>query len=488
MEERWQGFARWLARLSGLALAVAAGAVVAETLSVRVPSPVALNYVEGFDHLDVLRVAAGAPLYGNPAEPPWTVHVYTPLFTTLLAWLARLGADGYATGRLLSYGALLATAALMIFAGWRRTHWAAAGVAAVYLTLPLLSSWGALLRPDNLAVSFAALGVVIADRQRRTNAVYWAIPAFLAAIACKQSMGMGLVAAAIFLVRFDLRRAVVFSGIAALAAGVIAGYLMWDSEGWFYFHTVSANQNPYSIAKARSLVSLFLDDHAVVVWVGSALLMLTAIRRRWSIYAIWCVASALSLAALGKSGSDTNYFLEPVAALGFLAASEWPASPGVHRAVWVRRAWALVPLLAAALALSSVPLHWRQSAWIEGAGARYEKMVLRLKAFRGPVVTDDATLLYYLEEDLLFRPFAMTQLAYAGLWNGSPLVRMLERGEIGLVVVEAVPEGEPRAARYTPEMRKAIADHYRRVGGYRTHSSFEILAPTRAARERDPLR
>jgi hypothetical protein len=76
----------------------------------------------------------------------------------------------------------------------------------------------------------------------------------------------------------------------------------------------------------------------------------------------------------------------------------------------------------------------------------------------------------------VFRPFIMSQLARAGLWDERPLLRALESGSIALVVVQRRPSGIYRE-RYTPALRHALARRYRRVGAYTTDFEYEILAP-----------
>ena len=113
-----------LRRIALAIVALVAALSIAYAVALRVPSPVSLNYVEGFAQIDAQRVAAGSALYRNPASPPWTLHVYTPLYTFAVAAITS-DFGSYAPGRLLSLGALLATALLMGASGARRAGWVA---------------------------------------------------------------------------------------------------------------------------------------------------------------------------------------------------------------------------------------------------------------------------------------------------------------------------------------------------------------------------
>ena len=97
-----------------------------------------------------------------------------------------------------SYSAILAAALLIGLTGQRRTGPVAWGVAALYLTQPLFATWGALARPDNLAVLFSALGVIVVDRCAGRRGVLWAVPLFLLAGLTKQSIFAGLLASVFY--------------------------------------------------------------------------------------------------------------------------------------------------------------------------------------------------------------------------------------------------------------------------------------------------
>lgn len=460
-----------------VAVALIALVAVVEALTVRVPSPVALNYVEGFEVLDAESVAAGAALYRDPTDPPWNVHVYTPLYTYVVGASIGQGADGFWAGRLVGYAAILATAWLIFVSGWRRTGWIAGVVAALYLTQPLVGAWGPTVRPDALAVFFSALGVVCIDRFASRRAIVLAAVFFVLALATKQSIGMGMVAAGIFLLLTKPMRAFALAGLCALAIACGVALMQWTSDGWFLFHTVRANLSPFAWAKVALLEQGFLVSHAPAMLAGFAVLALCALQRRVSIYALWFVLTGLSTLAVGKVGSDMNFFLAWITATGFLVANECPRHlPASPRASW-RIAAVLLAILVVGSAGWNLKIQHEENAWIAPGHEGLARAASRFDALSGAVVSDDAGMLMALDRPLLFRPFIMSQLAYAGAWNDEPLVEMLENRQIGLVVFESTPGGLPFASRYTPGIRNALARNYALAGRYRTHSNFEVYAP-----------
>ena len=466
-----------------VAVAIIAVGVVAEALLVPIPSEMALNYVEGFAVFDGRAAAAGQNLYADPRTHPFTLHVYTPLYTEGLGALIRAGADGLLAGRLVSYAAILATAFLMGFTGSRRTSFIAWVVAVLYLTQPLIGTWGPTVRPDSLAVLFSALGVVCIDRSTSSRSLVLAAIFFLLALFTKQSVGMGLLAAGIFLLVKAPGRAVLLAALCALGVALTALVLEWTSNGWFLFHAVKANLAPFSWAKVSFLEKHFFLTHWPALLGAFTVLAFCALRRRFSIYAIWFVTAGLATVSVGKTGSDMNHFLEWIAAAGFLVANQWPAPSSTPRRAAIRVAGVGLAAGVLIVGLYNWNLQRERNSWIRPARAQFDAVATRLSSREGPVVSDDAGLLIALERPLLLRPYVMAQLAYAGDWDAEPLVSMFDAREIALVVFEAQPGGPPGAARYTAPMREALLRNYRRIGAYRTHANFEIYAPRDTRRE-----
>jgi len=460
----------WLVALGAVALAA-----MGVDLVLRLPAAVSLNYGEGFLLFDALREARGGDLYGDPSRVPWTIQTYTPLYLWLVSLAARLGAEGYAAARLIGYASLLATALVVARAGRGRSGATAWGVAALYLTLPLFVSWGAAVRPDNLAVLLAALGVSLADDLAGRRAVLWTLPLFLASGLAKQSTVAAPAAALLWLALRDRGAAWRFAALGAAGLGLSLGVLELGSGGWFWLHAVESHAaKPYRLEQLAGVCRAFLAFHALPAAAGLALMLFLARRGRLSATWLWLALSGVAAAAsAGKSGSDTNYFLEPAAALALLAARELPPPRELRPGA---RAW--VGAGALALAAWHLFVHLANSAWIPGAEERFRLVVERFDGVEGPVLSDDAGFLLASGRPLWLQPFIMTQLAAAGLWDEGPVVDGLRAGDFALVIVQRQPAAVFRS-RYTPAMRRALAERYGRVDAYRTEFELEVLAPRR---------
>lgn len=442
----------------------------------RAATPVQLNFVEGFVVADSLRAAEGGPLYNDPRQAPFTVNVYTPLYTVVLAGLARAGAAPFLAGRLLALGGAVAIAVIVAVSGWRRSRTVALAAASLFLLAPLQWPWSLVLRPDTLAVALSVAGVALVARREGGRLPWATVLFFVAAFFTKQTAVAGAAAALLAVARVRPRRAL-SAGIAGCAAVVAAALaLQWASGGWFLFHTVAGNLNPFSLARAGALWSDFLRSHAVEVLVLVALAAVQVARRRLDVVGIYAVLACLVATSAGKAGSDLNYFLEPLAAAALLAAHAFPVKPPMR----YRRLSAPLGamLLAGAAGLGFVHLRDQLSrrAPLAAAETAAQEVAGRLRGIAGDMVSDDASLLLRAGKRVIFQPFVMAQLAESGRWDETPFLEALRNGRIGAVVVQTGPRAVT-ATRYSPAMHAVLAKRFRPSWGFVLGFPYTVLEP-----------
>jgi hypothetical protein len=312
--------------------------------------PYPLDYGEGplLAQVNHLRSGASLPhLYGDPAQPPYLVVNYPPVYlivTSLVAPLLDWTLPGSATtplaGRLVTFCATLICALLI----WRLTlppdpsiRRATAGqsgtaliVALAFLALPIVREWSALMRVDLLGVCLGLWGLLLTRRLSRRAAIPLAL-----SLLVKPSLIAAPAAALVWLWFRDRRRALeVAAGMVAIG-GAAAGALQVASGGWFWLHVVSANANPWSPTLAEG----FWQDQAAILgslWLGAAfaaaLILMRGARRKIpqsnlppppaeTVHAllpiVYACFGAYVAFGVGKVGAYANYFLE------FYAGAIW---------------------------------------------------------------------------------------------------------------------------------------------------------------------
>jgi hypothetical protein len=348
-----------------LVCALALGAVAAGTLTLSVlrvsAGEVVLAHTEGVNFVSVERLADGGVRALYPAHPervrPYVISPYPPLF--YLEWAAARAAlalpDSLAAGRLVS---LLALVAIVCLLGSLIRRSVGRNTVAVVFALAALASpfvieSAAIGITDVAAVACSLLGLLLAGGGRRT--VRLAIVPFALALLTKQSVAAGLLAATAFLLTEGRRReaAELFGGTLAVVLATAAALDVVTSGG-FGAATVGGLSQPVRWAQLAFLTPYLLK--AWLVWPLAALsaagLATTPRPAGWARLAFLYAAATfvLALATVGKVGSSTNYFLEPVLALS------WTAAVGFERLrrVSPRLATGALALLAAA-ALTAGP-------------------------------------------------------------------------------------------------------------------------------------
>ncbi len=467
-----------------LTLAVLAAWTVVDGLVARIGLPLAFSYVEGFNVNDAVRLAHGVALYGDPSRPPFVSSVYTPLYTALVAGMIALGLPGLLSARLVSLLSATLLAGAIGLSGRLRTGRVACIAALLFLLSPLQRSWMLVARPDYTAALLSVLGIIVAARGAAGPGALWAAPLVAAAILTKQSyVAAALTVTIIFMARSPRRGLVFAATLVALLGGAVAA-LSWSSNGWFLFHAVTANRNPFSWENAGVLADRFLSSHAPEWLLMSPALVPLAITRRVSVFGLYAVIAAAASISSGKLGSDSNYFIEPLAAAALLAANEFPLAWLVARGRPGRVACAA--LCAAAVILGAIRFvelrQMRRS--LPGEVTVFERMCRDLAARPGPAVSDDAVLLGCAGKDVIFQPFVMTQLAEAKRWDQRPFLESLSDGRIPTVIVQTRPEWLFRS-RYTAEMRESLRKRYRPGATYEMSvdlAAFELTVLEAAPR------
>ncbi len=337
-----------------------------------------LDYGEGPLLAQVEQLRAGTPiwrLYADPSAPPYLVVNYPPLYLLLCAGLAGLTGSALLAGRLISLlAALAAVAAIAALArptgggaggaapppktffldveqqsrSTSRKSWGrAAALSLLFLTVPIVREWAALMRVDMLGVALALWGLAALGRPGERRQPLLAGLLLLASLFTKPSLLAAPAAAVGWLLWERLRaprgqRARPLGTLLALitplvlGGGLLLGLLQWASGGWFALHVVAANANRWDAGLAWG----FWAGQARLRWplAAAAAAALIVALARWqprraplAPAAIYILAGTLTAAGVGKVGAYSNYFLELYAGLVWVVAARWQEAEAGYR-------------------------------------------------------------------------------------------------------------------------------------------------------------
>lgn len=210
----------------------------------RIFYPYELEWIEGGILQSVIRILDGLPLYAAPTMD-YVPSLYAPLYFYVSALATTLLGVGLPALRLVSFVATLFNAVLVSSAVWQlsRSRWA---------MLLTFFSWGAMYRfsgswyevarVDSLWSCFviAAVTALVFFRTKGWQYCLWlAVFCLCLAVFTKQATLMLLPFFVLVVWSWaGFSSALRFSLVLVLLVGLLAAYMQWASDGWFYFYTM----------------------------------------------------------------------------------------------------------------------------------------------------------------------------------------------------------------------------------------------------------
>jgi hypothetical protein len=437
-------------------------------------------------------------MYGPIDHLPFIVFHYPPVYHLTSRAVMAFGVDPLAAGRMVS---LAATAVIAISIAWliaanltgRVGRSAVLAGAVTGALLPLsygpVESWFDLMRVDMLAIALAFLGVVFAVRAERQPAwLALAMPVFVLSVYTKQTE-LTAPASALVVLLMVRPRAAILAGLGGAILGLAAlAWLEWLTAGGFLRHILAYNVNTSSfdllVRRLREEAIYAILLAAAVVGLGVSWLDRVAAARRHApgtakysvvvpIVTVWLsLSAAMLLSTVGKTGSNVNYFIEPMCvcavAAGMLVGLYWQAvvgSPGPRDAAL---RFGLVCLLAlVAMTVRHRPYYLTHS-FDPGLIAMQENLVLEIARQDRPVLSEDMVLSLRGGQDVPIEPLIFHELAKTGQWDQRRLLDLINNHTFAFVV------RYPWDELYTPEVLNAILRAYPRV---QTRGSYVVRYP-----------
>ena len=462
--------------LAMLALAVTlahAGWLFAQHAALALDYPYNLNYGEGPLLDQAARLARGEGIYSLSA-PPYLIANYPPVYPLVVAPFIDSYGPSFLYGRVISLFSIAASALLAggLIQAVTQDRLAALVGGALLFTIPWVLFWAPLARVDSLALAFSLGGLYAAVRATPHRGPLFPAALLLAlAVYTRQTYLLAApFAALVWVARMNgwTRALTLAVWLGALVVGTFAVLLVW-TQGALWFHLITANANTldadilgHYIREAGRGLPLFFLLLAVFLVAG-----LIRHAQSWWLVAPYALGAGAAALTIAKIGSDVNYLYELSAALclgmGALLALARSAKHG-------RLAWsaALIALLAvqvwgaAALSAQKYLAITRERVARPGiTSALYEFLEDRERL----VVADEAMgLLALAGKPIEFQPFELSALARAGLWDETPFLERLRRGDYPILTVFN-PRLNPylRAERWTPAMLRVLNTYYRPV-------------------------
>ncbi len=450
--------------------------------------PYSMDYGEAPLVDQAMRLASGQNIYrADISQSPYTISNYPPLYIAILAVSVKLfgPAASFFVGRIVS--ALAAWAASICLAlivyGQTRDRFAALSTGLIFLAFPFVVFWSPLLRIDMVALAFSLAGLCLLVRGDISSRRLVAVSILLvAAIYTRQSYALAApLAAFVWLLSQNWRQALRFALLVGGSTLVLFIVFNTLTQGGFYFNIVTANVNEFKLDQLLYNWDRFRNAALALLWIGAFSFFL--IRRwnpLWTLAAPYLIGAVLSAATIGKIGSNVNYLLELCAALS-LAAGVVIAWSRKYLRIHTLRV-ALIILLALALGqMTHVMLndYTTELRDRQAAATELSKLAAFVAETPGPILADEYMgMLTLLGRPLVLQPFEVTQLAWAGNWDQTPLLNSINNKEFSAIIIFDKPWAKER---WTEEMFNAINHSYNLTGMIAGNKVYSSIQPEASA-------
>jgi 4-amino-4-deoxy-L-arabinose transferase-like glycosyltransferase len=368
----------------------------------------------------------------------------------------------YWYGRLLSVVAIC-VASVAVGAAVRRltgsTTAALCGALAVF-AVPYFTIWGVLNRVDSLALAltWTAVAVAVFSNGRPARLGLSAVLCILAGLTRQTYLVAAPCAIAAMLAaegRFRLALRI-WSGTIGGAVAIYA-VLNWVTDGGFYLHVVSANQNELVPARIVIGYKAFAKAVPVLIFASCVSVLTDSKPAARALLLGYLVPAAVVALTYAKVGSHMNYFYEVGAGVAFGTGL---AVAGVARRPLVRSALLVLLALQAVLPWRTRPFDSLSSRFTHGENQ--QRLLAMITNASKPVMADEVMgLLPIAGLGIYWQPFEMTQLAGAGRWKDEPVAAAVRAREFAAILIAGLEAPAiPTRHMYPPSIRAAIARAY----------------------------
>ena len=455
--------------------AVALGCVVTFLrVASAVPLPFHLDFGEGPLLGTAVRVARGWGAYPQPDKAPYVISPYGPIPYYIFAALVKLFGVAFTAPRLFIVAsgvwcALLIALLVCYWTGSQAVGWA---FGLLFLTRPALQDWLFIMRVDLMGLAFSLTGLYLFAKSRRW---YFSVPFFIAGFFCKFTLLAAPFACLMHAFsKRDWGKALKFAAYVAIPSALILLLLQWQTGGWFVFHTISATaRHPHAFlgGLVRFRSQLTLDVPLLVAAI--TLVYYQVLKGAASLPVFYLCASVLTtLAAIGKLGANSNYFLEWEAALCLSAGCGYTFLRRLLVKRGTRSAVLLGLLMCLALASTRSPQvnEVPRPPWdttpaaptLAGCRLAYEYV----KSYRGEqILSENVGPLVMAEKPaIVFEPFLWTREVLSNGWPDTRVVNLIRSKEIQLIILSkdlTVMRNDPKEERWPPSVLDAIDENYK---------------------------
>jgi len=454
--------------LLGLAAGGAIYAVVNDVQRSRIVHQ--LDYEEGNILNAAVRINQGLTPYPDPRGWPVVINPYGPLPYYLTAIPVHFAGPSFGPARaiVIVAGVICAALAGLLVFQFTGSGLLSAAFGLLFLSQRLVGLWMPVLRVDFIALSLVLLGLYVFARFPRR----WALAGVLLAIAIFTKFSFLAAPCACFMwfiFRKEWKRAIQFAVVVSASVIALFGSAILATHGAFAYDVFLTEGSPMNWLQLPNFYHLVFVSDPLLLIMGLVAIVWASWHRRFELPVLYAIFAILGSLTAAKVGSNMNHLVEFVVALCILVG--WFVGELVKRADMAGLAAAAVAVVISIWVLllplppSSRPVPQCISIY---------RAVADLPSDR--ILSEDVGLLVVNHKSVwVAGSFAYALLEHSGKASDTELQRRIREKWFDYIILAATPEYP--STRWSPEVRRLIADNYVAVGRFACRDATLVYVP-----------
>ncbi|NQY75030.1 MAG: glycosyltransferase family 39 protein [Candidatus Margulisbacteria bacterium] len=437
--------------------------------------PYRLHYGEDVLLEQARLFSEGSFPYTPLSQYPLTVGLYMPFFSLLSAIGIKIWGVSFMAGRIVTVISTIGISTCMFFLlkiiNNSRVSWAGWIAGGLFLLSPIVMMWSQIARVDMLGLLWTALGLLWFIRTYPKGKWMVSIIFFLLAFYTKQSYLSAPAAITCYLAFVNRRHMIYF--FLAFSGGLLGifGLLNVLTDGQFYFHMITANQNTMDFHYYLSLLKKLFLQHKSIMILCPLTVALCIKKKAYRLWIIYLSISFLAATSIAKHGSNLNYFLELIFAMCLMMGLLF------HRLHDLKKPLIKIISLSVVSLMLFFPIFKTRALYptyshnrkiqlnnIQKINQYTSKIINQVK---GPIVSEDMALLVLNHKPILYQPFIISQLTREKKFDERPLLSDINRRVFQAVILNFDILKKDHTTHFSEGMVTAFRKHYRlyqRVG------------------------
>ncbi len=419
--------------------------------------PYQISYPEGFVLNQSHLISKGESIYRGINEYPYLISNYPPVYQFLCALFVKLFGVSFVYGRLITFLVSILICWLIFIILKNETSREIAIISALlFIASSYIYKNNPFFRVDMLGLLFSLMGIYMFQK---TDKLIFGTIFFIAALYTKQTFVSAPIAVALYLFLTDKKRALTFVVLMLLCYIAIFFLINFYTKGEFYRHNFLYNMNTFIFKQMAKHYIWFLQNHAIIILFSVIFLFIPDIQKKYSIFVIYFIISALVAVSVGKIGANMNYFFEIIAVSCILMGLAMKRLKEIFKD---EKTWAM--LINSALFIQLL-LFLHIPFFTEPIITKNELTNSKLLSevvhnTDGKIISEDAGLLLMNNKPIIFMPFEFTQLTNQKIWDQTRFVNDLKNRQFSLIILSFDIHCQVDKERLTPLMVDAIKENY----------------------------